>query len=392
MLIPYRVKNPAKKFPYITAVLIALNAIIYALTSDYLISIREDVLYNYGFAMGRTPFYTFITAAFLHAEPFHLIGNMLFLWIFGGPVEDRLGPLKYLFVYFAAGLFGDLLWTALSSVAGHIAYGIGASGCIAGIMGAYLYLFPWSTVCVFYWFYIFWRGVWEVAAIWVIGGYFVLDVAEGFLSRSMGVSGGVANFCHVGGVIAGAALCLLLRMKRDSGELSEAKAIHANMKDLSIMPLYAIQAMVADDPTNTELLRSMVKPAYDLGKEHVFHEAVAAAGTNLIDKDPVFVAYYLTTLRGDIRIYQSLHLLRLAGTLERRNELQQALQVYTLLVNTFPETQDAEAAFYKMAYCFWNSYKDASNARNCLQQMLVRFPNGSMASYGRALLKQIGQP
>jgi membrane associated rhomboid family serine protease len=351
--------------------------------------IRPDVLAGYGFILGKTPFYTYFTAVFLHADPFHLLGNMLFLWVFGPSVEDRLGVGRFLGMYFLSGFIGDLMQAGLGAAEGRYLPGIGASGCIAGLLGAYWYMFSWSTVCVFYWIGWLWHGVWEVAAGWVVGLFFAKEVLFGYLMRSAGQGGGVANFAHVGGVLGGLLICLALRAKRDSSELSEARAIQADMKDLSLMPLHALQTMLESDPLNTQLIRAMVKPAYNLNKVGVIHDAMARAGTAMIEADPTFVAYYLTTLRGESGIYQPVQLLRLAGVLERAGEASQALQVYSLISQRDATSQDAETALYKMANCYWTTFHDVQNARNCLREMATRFPNGPMTPYGRNLWNQI---
>jgi len=163
MLLPYRVKNPPARFPYVTVSLIAVNVIVFGLTSDYFLVVREGVVKSYAFQLWKTPFLNSFASAFLHGGIFHLLGNMWFLWIFGPAVEDRLGAGKFLGVYFATGLVGDLS-QALLDVAflGEPQPVIGASACIMGLAGAYWFAFPFSKVCVFYWIWLFWRGVFGV--------------------------------------------------------------------------------------------------------------------------------------------------------------------------------------------------------------------------------------
>lgn len=391
MLLPLRVKNPPKAVPYATYALIALNVLVYFLTTDGLIQIREDVMKNFGFALGYTPLLNAITAMFLHAGLMHIMGNMWFLWLFGPSVEDRLGIGRFLLVYFVSGLLGDLLDGAMSSIVGHPIYGIGASGAIAGVLGAYWYLFAWSTVSVFYWLFFFIVGVADIAATWVIGAFFALDLLNALIGKAFGARDGVAHFVHVGGTLGGIFICLLWKIKRDSSELSQARAIQADALDLTQMPLHALETMLEADPTSPELLRAMIQPAYKLGKEQVIHEAIKRAGVALIDRDPKFAAYYLNQLRGNPDIYQPVHLLRLAGGLERAGEPQQALMIYQMVSGRHPETSDAETALYRMAQCYWNSMKDARNARNCLRQMEAKFPNGQMSVYARGLWNQIGR-
>ena len=391
MLIPYRVKNPIQRFPIATAGIIGLNVLIYIFTTNYLVVIRESVVKSYGYGLGISPFWAFITAAFLHAEPFHLFGNMLFLWVFGPPVEDRLGIPRFLLLYFAAGLCGDVLQGGIDvAVLGKVQMGIGASGCIMGVLGAYWYLFSWSPVCVFYWVGWYWHGLADVAAFWIIGLFILWDLVDGFFFGLSGMSG-VANFAHIGGAFAGALLCLAMKMKRDTEALSEAKAVKAEVKDLSLMPLHALQTMVEEDPCNPELIRAMIKPALGLNQRDALDEAFTRAGPALAEKDPGLVAYYLLALQGNHAIYGPAHLMRAAGSRERAGDPAQALELYIKLVQSYPPSPDVETAMYRMAQCYWNNYRDAENTRNCLQDMLSRYPTGAMAPYGQAMLRQIGQ-
>jgi membrane associated rhomboid family serine protease len=391
LLIPYRVKNPVKKFPIATVSIIALNLLVYAFTTDSFLAIRMDVVKDYAFALGRSPFLNFISAAFLHANLFHILGNMWFFWVFGPAVEDRLGIPRFLALYFATGLVGGLLQALMDVASVGIARpGIGASGCIMGVLGAYWFLFSWSPVCVFYWVTWFWRGLADVAAVWVIGFFVFMDLANGFLDSTTGMSGGVANFAHVGGVFGGALLCLAMGMKRDTAELSEAKARHAEMKDLSMVPFHALQSMLDHDPSDPEVIRAMIKPALNLGYSRDLEKAFVGAGQSLIDRDPSLVAYYITTLKGNASIYHPVQLLRAAGNLDRNGNPQMAMNLYGLLVQHHPTAPETEMALYRLAECYWKVYRNRDSARNALRDIAARFPNGSMTQFGRTLWNQMG--
>lgn len=389
MLIPYRVKNPTKRFPIATVSLIAINVIVFGLTIDGW-GIRESVVKDYAFALGVSPFVNFISASFLHADPFHLIGNMLFFWVFGPSVEDRLGIPKFLALYFATGFAGDFLQAAIDmAVVGHVRPGIGASGCVMGVLGAYWYLFSWSTVCVFYWIYWFWHGVWEVHALWIIGLYFLMDLGEGILFGTTKMSGGVANFAHVGGSACGALLCFLLRIKRDTEVVSDARAIQAETKDLSLVPLHALQQMLEEDPRDPALLRAIVAPALREHNTSAIDKAFAQAGPELIDVDPALVAYYLLDVRGPGDFYNPVQLLRLAGTLQKSGDTLKAVGIYRLIVERFGAVPETETALYRMAQCSWNSHHDDKTALACLSEMTRCFPAGPMSPYCRQLRQQI---
>jgi membrane associated rhomboid family serine protease len=152
------------------------------------------------------PWATVLTSMFLHGGWFHLIGNMLFLWIFGNNVEDTFGHGRYLLLYLASGIAAALV-QAMSSPASHVPM-IGASGAIAGVLGAYLLLFPRANVHVFIWIVIFFRIINVPAAI-LLGLWFAMQLVSG-LARGHGTPG-VAFWAHIGGFVAGMILVTILR-------------------------------------------------------------------------------------------------------------------------------------------------------------------------------------
>lgn len=151
---------------------------------------------------------TLFTSMFMHAGWLHLGGNMLYLWIFGDNVEDRFGHLPFLIFYVLSGLAATAAQTAVS--VGSNVPNVGASGAIAGVMGAYLVLFPKGSVRVL-------QGsrVIQVPALIVIGLWIALQVFSGIGSlSSAGQTGGVAYMAHVGGFVAGFLLTFMFRGRR----------------------------------------------------------------------------------------------------------------------------------------------------------------------------------
>ena len=150
---------------------------------------------------------TLFTSMFMHAGLLHIGGNMLYLWIFGDNVEDRFGHVKFLIFYLICGLAAtglQLVFSLDSSIPN-----LGASGAIAGVLGAYLLLYPKARVSV-----LSGRGVIPVPALLVIGLWFVLQLFSGIGSLfDTADSGGVAYMAHIGGFVAGLVLALLLRGK-----------------------------------------------------------------------------------------------------------------------------------------------------------------------------------
>ena len=153
-----------------------------------------------------SPIYlTLLSSMFMHGSLLHLGGNMLYLWIFGDNVEDRMGHLKYLFFYLLCGFLAS---------ATHIFFGpdslipsLGASGAIAGVLGAYLILFPRQGIRTY-----IWGMIVQVPALVAIGLWGLLQFVSGFGSlSSIGKSGGVAYMAHIGGFVAGMILVFLFR-------------------------------------------------------------------------------------------------------------------------------------------------------------------------------------
>jgi len=149
--------------------------------------------------------WTLLTAMFLHGSPLHLVGNLLFLWIFGDNVEEVLGSIRYVLVYLFCGLCGTI--AQIAAAPDSLIPSLGASGAIAGVMGAYLVWFPYHRVRV-----LLVRFVLEVPALWVIGIWIGLQVLRAAASWAhVGDVGGVAYLAHVGGAAAGVLIGVIYR-------------------------------------------------------------------------------------------------------------------------------------------------------------------------------------
>jgi membrane associated rhomboid family serine protease len=148
---------------------------------------------------------TVFTSMFMHAGLLHIGGNMLYLWIFGDNVEDRFGHVRYLAFYLVCGIAATFAQLAFSL--GSDIPNLGASGAIAGVLGAYILLFPQRRVTV-----ILGYSVAQMPSLVVIGFWFVLQLFSGIGSLgTMGETGGVAFMAHIGGFVAGVVLAFFLR-------------------------------------------------------------------------------------------------------------------------------------------------------------------------------------
>jgi len=152
---------------------------------------------------------TLVTSQFLHGGWLHLVGNMLYLWIFGNNIEDRLGRIVFLLFYLAGGVIAALAQVAVDPDS--TVPLIGASGAIAATLGAYLVLFPGARITTLVFLGFFYQLI-NVPAIVVLGFWFFLQLLDGIGSLGMETGAGIAFFAHIGGFVAGAAAGWLLRV------------------------------------------------------------------------------------------------------------------------------------------------------------------------------------
>jgi membrane associated rhomboid family serine protease len=217
-MIPIGDDNPSRRVPTVTWTLIAINVFVFL----FELTMRPRALESFFFAWGAIPhdvlllmanpldapwdvWATLITSQFLHGGWAHIIGNMLFLWVFGDNIEDALGHFTFLGFYLISGIVATI---AQSVVSGSVNVpSIGASGAIAGVLGAYLILYPFNRVRILIpILIIFWTI--QLPALLVIGWWFVQQFFYGLGSLSEATMGGVAFWAHVGGFITGAVMIL----------------------------------------------------------------------------------------------------------------------------------------------------------------------------------------
>jgi membrane associated rhomboid family serine protease len=222
-----------RRFPFVNYALILINVAVFVyeltlpdqgacFTADYAL-VPNAILHGTALAVQGCPmgeptpvFLTLITAMFLHAGFLHIAGNMIYLWVFGDNVEDRLGHFWYLIFYLFCGLVASFTQIAATIYAhGDLnELNLGASGAIAGVLGAYLLFYPRAKVRTIIFIGVFFTLA-TLSAFIVIGFWFVLQAIDAFLSvapinGAPVASGGVAYFAHVGGFVAGLVIALIV--------------------------------------------------------------------------------------------------------------------------------------------------------------------------------------
>jgi rhomboid family protein len=207
ILIPIRVENPTRRRAWITGALVVANVAAFAgqLSGHAALGVERLGFVPAAASLEEAP--RLFASMFLHGSVLHIVGNLIYLWVFGNNVEDVLGPVRYLFFYLAAGLGGHAVqW--LSDPGSGVPV-IGASGAISGILAAYWIRFPRARVQAILFLFVLVRWV-RVPAGFVIGYWLVLQVLNGLAQLGGGPGGGVAWFEHIGGFATGAALFLLM--------------------------------------------------------------------------------------------------------------------------------------------------------------------------------------
>jgi membrane associated rhomboid family serine protease len=226
-MIPLRDDNPPQRVPFVTRLLIVINLLAYV----YELSLGDgmtEFLRDWGVVPGRliaslggqtslpVELLTLLTSLFLHGGWLHVLGNMWYLWIFGDNVEDRMGHVRFLLFYLAAGCVAALVHSALMS--GSPVPTIGASGAIAGVLGAYALAFPRARVLTLIPVFFFFQVI-PIPALVLLGIWFLIQFVAGALTAG-GASGGVAWWAHVAGFVFGfLVMGLFMRRQRSRAQV-----------------------------------------------------------------------------------------------------------------------------------------------------------------------------
>ncbi|MBA7502412.1 Rhomboid protease GluP [subsurface metagenome] len=211
-MFPLKDENPTRRRPVLTYTLIVVNVAIFlgALVTGTFNQINQEFGMKPKEVFAGQNIHTLFTSMFLHGGVLHILFNMWYLWIFGDNIEDVLGRGKFILFYLGAGLAASFVHAF--SDPGSMIPTIGASGAIAGVLGAYALLYPWArvhTAVIF--FYIIHLVM--IPAVVIIGFWFVLQVISASVLWAAGATAGVAYWAHIGGFLAGMLLILPVWVK-----------------------------------------------------------------------------------------------------------------------------------------------------------------------------------
>lgn len=397
MFLPMRVKNPPDRFPYVTLILIGINLLVYVFTISWtpgpgFLAVTPEALAHLAVSHENMNPIRVITAMFLHGGWEHIVGNMWFLWLFGPSVEGRLRPLKFISLYLLSGIVGFLLQDVMQGFLDPTQSGLGASGAIMGLCGAYLYVFPYSPFKVGWFSWLLFSitprmGMWEWRAMWVVIFYLVINAFEAFASQiqaAMGHSGGVANLAHLGGMGTGYLFCVIAKTRRDSIEVSDAQAIRADVKDYDVMDVYELEALLQHPAEDMRLVvafceKTLVAPG-GLGDQRCLWAIQTYARPLAETADKQRLAGIILRMNLDfVRMVPSIFMLRLGSNLEQIRDFEMAVRMYRRIWEVDPQQADTEVALSRLGRLMEQVYRNSEHARFYYSEQLRHHPAGRLA-------------
>jgi len=396
LFVPYHTQRNLARPPVVTYVLIALNTAFFLLTTILILQgSGQEVLQALGVVPGHLRLHTLLTSQFIHDSPlpFHLLGNMLFLYAFGPPVEDILGRRKFVAFYLLAGVcsaFTHLLMAYAFFPNALDVPMIGASGAIAGVMGFVALRLYRTRVSIWYllFFFLFLRtGVVEIPASVALGAWAVWDLFEGLLSLAEGSSGGVAHWAHVGGFAMG--LLWALGMKFQVPEVDEytyEDALEAARQGRWAEARRKLGKLVEQQPQNAEaaywLAVTLKNTNFTESARRYFAQAVRLS-LNSGQVDQSFAAYQeLLALDPHYDLPATLEM-PLGSALTQAGQYARALHVFHRIVTRQPDTPEAEAALLRMGQLYLEKLHQPQEAWKVFRAFRQRYPHSSWAAAAR---------
>jgi membrane associated rhomboid family serine protease len=404
MLIPFRTDRPRLRPAYLTITLIVVNTIIhfYQMMGPTVIipvniggrmfGIEESpLILEYGLWGSRPTVGDVFTHMFLHADIFHLAGNMLFLWLFGSLIEDAIRPWGLAALYVGGGIAAAAAHISMTrAMGGNLNVPmIGASGAIAAVMGLSMLRFYKTRVEIFYWIYYI-RGTFWAQSLWALLVWVGKEVVDGILNPA----GGVAHWAHVGGFAAGEVVAPFI------GSVKAAKSEYfSDDPEDNVEYLRRAEQMAGAeralraDPNNAYLMRRLADAQRHAGEYEraveTYQRCISSfASRNLLDQAAdvyrELVEYNENAVvPPDLRMQIARHL--------EQDRPKEAAAAYRLLIEQFPQHSTAELALLRLAALFIQKLDQPREGARYLDQFLQRYPNGQWAEAARREREKLAQ-
>ncbi len=403
MLFPIKTEVALKRRPVVTQALLVANMLVYLimLLGTFYNLFGTGQFTNWGhFHSENFVWWQLLTYQFLHSpyDLLHLLFNMVFLWIFGCAVEDRMGRIGFLAFYLIGGIVAAVVHGAWSS-----SPVIGASGSIAAVTGAFLVLFPRSRVRVVLVFFLI--GIYQIPSLWLILLYFVIDLLSQTTQLVTGNEARVAYLAHIAGYVYGFSLAMLLLatklVKSTDFDLlfiwSQARRRAAFRRGVDKQKGTAWEGPPAKVPaTMTRETQGDAKPTAALASVTPEQEAAARAKAQisaLIRKHelPEAAARYKALLEVDPEATLSeANQLDLASQLCAENENETAAMSYELFLQRYQHSPQMPQVRLMLAVLYIRRLKRPERARRLLKDLAIKLKNESQQKLARGLSREIG--
>jgi membrane associated rhomboid family serine protease/TolA-binding protein len=394
---PVGIDAETRRFPVLTVFFSLLCVFVFASVKFFPNATPFD-FYNFVYYPGFSGWPTALAAAFLHVGYLHLIGNLLYLMLFGWYLEDRLGTASFAFLFMGAAVLGNIAqgWYNIHVLDVNMGI-IGASGAVSGVMGAFLVRFYISRVKIAYWVFMpllayTKAGRVEVPVVFALALWVLLQISRSLIQFE-GASSNVAHMTHIVGFIFGIAYTLM------TGGWKEAKAEAHHMRARRYLrngEFYGAQDelnhYVASRPddgrAHAELARVQIQTGDDIGAKASYLKAceILLRSQDRAESEDV----YEQAVRGypDFTLSPEPHL-DLAYGLERNLKPQLALVAYQNFTLRYPRHKDAAFTLLRSANLHANAFANTDRARNCYETLIERYPEDDWVDFAREQVRTL---
>jgi membrane associated rhomboid family serine protease len=376
MFIPVGTNLKLSKIPFATIGLLLVNWLVYVFTHGLYYK-TDFLIWRYFYLQPGEPYpWQLITSMFFHGSFWHLLGNSVFLWIFGIYVEDKVGWKQYLFLYFLTGIAAGLIHSMMTGLWMRdqlMVPMLGASGAISGIMGVYLYRCYYSRIRLLFFFVL----PVQIPAIIFLGFWFLQDFLGG-IAAIKGIHQNVAFWAHVGGFLSGLATSKYLKYEGQAKRerLEHTVSTHLGKREGYAEGMMAAEQLLQTDANNPQLHLKMAQLKSSMGGSQAGKEHYQQAIKLMLDTDrakvvEVFVEYwkkYLTILEPQYQLRVSRLLVRSGNPSLARATLE------SLINSDYPPDRSMEAAYLDLAKLYEQELKQYDLARAVYHQYMKKFP------------------
>ena len=387
MFLPLRTDSPLRHSPYMNWALIVANMIVFLITlftgnqggANY-------VMDHFALSSRQPEVYQFFTYQFLHSGWLHIAGNMLFLYIFGNNVNDRMGHIGYLAFYLAGGVCSGLAYVATQSNGVPM---VGASGAISAVTGAYLVLLPRSNVTVFFWYFII--GSYDVPSIWFILFFFGYDIFLNFAGGDQ-----VAHMAHIGGTIYGIMVCsgllvfhLLPRDHFDIVALAQRWNRRRQYRDMVSKGYNPFDYTRVTDPPNHRAAPPPLSPTTQSVMElrGAISQAISAHDLDLAAKQ-----YLELKVVDPQQVLAAQNQLDVANHLAHQQLYPQAAEAYEAYLRQYPRTGQVEQVELMLGLIYARYLAQNEKARTHLTRAIEKLHGDREIALAREELARLGPP